>query len=396
MPAPPATGTLRVLDITKFYSPARGGVRTYLDAKMRHFLQREVSHALVVPGPKRGRHRSGNTTIYTVPGPPIPFTPGYRFLLSAGALEAIFREERPQVLEVGSPFLVPLITRRATRRGRIPTLGFFHADLVRTYLEPYAMGLPEPVRAWMADRTWQYVRSVYSRFDLTVAASPSVARELRDRGVPNVETVGLGVELDRFSPDRRTPVLRKRLGVPKTKSIALFAGRLCPEKGLDVVVDAHERMDAAHRPYLLLVGEGPSEKDLRRRASGRADFSVLPPLTDREEMAEVFASADIYVASGPGETFGLATAEALASGLPVVGVASGAVPDRVEGSGAGELYRRGDPASAAEALARMVGRLGSELTAAARAHAEKAYDWTRTFDTLLGFYEQLSRKGDGK
>ncbi len=393
MPAPPAAGTLRVLDVTKFYSAARGGVRTYLDAKMRHFRQREVSHALVVPGAKRSRRRSGNTTVYTVPGPPIPFTPGYRFLLSAGALEAILREERPQVLEVGSPFLVPLIIRRATRRRRIPTLGFFHADLVRTYLEPYVMGFPEPVRAWMENRTWQYVRSVYSRFDLTVAASPSVARELTDRGVPNVETVGLGVDLDRFSPHRRSPALRSRLGVRETIPIALFAGRLCPEKGLDVVVDAHARMDAAHRPHLLFVGEGPSSERLRRKASGRGDFSVLPAISDRELMAEVFASADIYLASGPGETFGLATAEALASGLPVVGVASGAVPDRVEGSGAAELYRRGDADSAAQALARMMGRLGPELTAAARAHAEKAYDWNRTFDTLLGFYERLAREG---
>jgi glycosyltransferase involved in cell wall biosynthesis len=80
----------------------------------------------------------------------------------------------------------------------------------------------------------------------------------------------------------------------------------------------------------------------------------------------------------------------------VVGVDSGAVPDRVAGSGAAELYRRDDPASAAAALRRMMARLSPELSRQARAHAVRAYDWERTFDALLALYAQLARGGSAR
>jgi alpha-1,6-mannosyltransferase len=235
------------------------------------------------------------------------------------------------------------------------------------------------------------VRQVYSRFDATVAASPSVARELRSLGLENVHTVPLGVDLETFHPRHRTPELRRSLGTPPEVPLALFAGRLCPEKDLDTVVEAHRRMPPGSRPHLLLVGEGPSASRLSEIAGGRSDLTVLPFVSEKDELARIYASADFYLAAGPGETFGLAVAEAMASGLPVVGVDSGAVPDRLEGSEAGELFERGNAESAAEALRRMAARLGSEIRTKARRHAVRAFGWDRTFETLLALYTDLCR-----
>jgi alpha-1,6-mannosyltransferase len=144
------------------------------------------------------------------------------------------------------------------------------------------------------------------------------------------------------------------------------------------------------RPHLLFVGEGPSAPAFQALARDRHDFSVLPFVSDREELARIYASADLYLASGPGETFGLSVAEALASGLPVVAVDSGAVPDRIRGSGAGELYSRGEAESARRALERMLERLGPALRDRARAHAVVEYGWERSFDALLGLYASLA------
>lgn len=389
--APPIQRTLRLLDVTKFYAPGGGGVRTYLDAKVAHFRERSVHHVLVLPGARRRKARRGHTTVYRVPGLPIPFTPGYRFLLSAQELRRIIFAERPDIIEVGSPFFVPLVTHLATRGLDIPTVGFYHADLVRTYVDPYVGSLPPTVQRRIRSLTSRYVRSVYSRFHATVAASASVAEELKSLGLRNVHAVPLGVDLEVFHPRHRTEELRRSLGVVPKVPIALFAGRLCREKGLDVVVEAHRRLPPGSRPHLLFVGEGPSAPRLTRLARERADLTVLPFVSNKEELARIYSSVDLYLAAGPGETFGLAVAEAMASGTPVVGVNSGAVPDRLAGSEAGELYERGKAGSAAAAIERMVARLGPGTRRAARRHAVREFSWSRTFEVLLGLYSALSR-----
>lgn len=383
---------LRVMDVTKFYAPGGGGVRTYLDAKIRDFHTRPVTHTLVIPGPEHRRELRGSTTVYQLPGVSIPGTPGYRLLLRARTLRSIIETEKPDVIEVGSPFLVPLLTRWAAQGRRVSLVGFYHADLVRTYVDPYVERFGPGLQEWIQVRARRYVRRVYSGFDATVAASLSVARELQGLGVPNVRRISLGVDLDLFRPERRTGDLRARLGIGPEVPIALFAGRLCPEKGLGVVEEAHGRMKAGSRPHLLFVGEGPSAPTFQNLAREREDFTVLPFVANREELARIYASADLYLATGPGETFGLSVAEAMASGLPVVAVDSGAAPDRVQGSGAGELYVRGDAESARMALERMVRRLNPELGRRARDHAALEYGWRKNFDALLELYMALVRK----
>lgn len=379
------------MDVTKFYAPGGGGVRTYLDAKIRDFTTRPVDHTLVIPGAEHRREIRGRTTVYRIPGISIPGTPGYRLLLRARTLRTIIELEKPDVIEVGSPFLVPHITRWAAQGRRVPLVGFYHADLVRTYVDPYVEGLRPGLREWIQARARDYTRKVYSRFDATVAASLSVTRELQALGVPNVRRISLGVELDLFRPNRRTGELRARLGIADGVPIALFAGRLCPEKGLGVVAEAHGRMDPRARPHLLFVGEGPSAAAFEAISRDRKDFTVLPFVADREDLARIYASADLYLAAGPGETFGLSVAEALASGLPVVAVDSGAVPDRIRGCGAGELYARGDAESARAALERMIRRLAPDLRRQARDHALREYGWRKNFDTLLEVYATLVR-----
>jgi len=337
--APPRVDGLRVLDVTIFYAPVSGGVRTYLDTKAEYFQDGHLRHSMVVPGPRWDWHAMGRTMVHRVPGIPIPFTPGYRLMRSARILERILHEERPHVIEVGSPFVVPLLLRRATRGRTVPTLGFYHADLVRTYVEPYVRGLPTGAQEGFRRLARGLVRSVYSRFQVTVAASAAVARELEELGLENVERVPLGVDLKAFHP---------------------------------------------------------SAPGLREVAEGREDVTVLPVISSKKELARVYAGSDFYLAAGPGETFGLAVAEAMASGLPLLGVDSGAVVDRVKDSGAGELYGRDDADSCAQAMKRMMKAPRTDLARRARAYAEDELGWSRTFQHLTALYEELATRGGGR
>lgn len=389
---PDSETPLRVLDITKFYAAVSGGVRTYLDQKMHDFADRDITHALVIPGESDSEYTVGRTRVHKLRGPLVPFSPHYRFLVSAGSVRRVIERERPHVIEVGSPFLVPHLVRRAIRRFPIPTVGFYHSDLVRAYAEPYVeLRIASPLRVLARNSARAFIRSVYTKFDVTVAASPSVAVELRRLGVKDVRCVPLGVDLELFSPHADGGhALRDQLSIRDDVPIALYVGRFCSEKRLDVVLDAHRRLPSDIRPHLVLVGDGGQRGALCEEAARRTRLSVLPYVQDRNELARLYRGADCYIAPGPGETFGLAIAEAMASGLPVVAVDQGAAPDRVSGSTAGVLYRHGDGDSCADAMHALLARLSSELRAQARRHAETAFSWTRTFDKLEALYQELA------
>ena len=381
---------LRILDVTTFYSPTSGGVRTYLHAKIRDFDRRGLSHALLVPGPADETTMVGQARMHHVKSPTIPFTPDYRFLLSTARLEEVFMSERPHVVEVGSPLLLPLMTRWAMRSAPVPTVGFFHSDLVRTYIDPYVRSLPGPLQEKIRRGVRAHVLSVYNSFDVTVAASNTVVAELRDLGVRNVRRVPLGVDLSLFRPQEPCDRWKAEIGADPGVPIALFVGRLCAEKRIDVVLDAHRLMEPGTRPHLVFVGNGTHYSSLRAEAAARGRMTVLPYLADSGRLARLYSTADYYLAAGPGETFGLAVAEALACGLPVVGVDSGAVPDRVDGSEASVLFRHEDPESCARAMRAMASILSPALRSRARLHAENTLGWRQTFDALHDIYAELA------
>lgn len=390
----PAMGPpLRVLDITDAYSDTvSGGVKTYLHAKAAHMAERGVDHVMVVPGAEDRMEMLGTTRVYRVAGPRVPVSPAYRLMLSVSRVREVLHRERPDVIEVGSPFVVPHLVDRA--RGsdrRAATVGFYHADVVRTFAEPYVPSrLAAPVRAVARTAARALVRDVYGRFDATVAASRSTTEELRSLGVPRVHTMGLGVDLETFRPLPPEEHLDPAAwGVEEGVPVGIFAGRFCAEKRLDVILDGHALLPLEERPHLVLVGGGPHLDRLRALAAERPRLTLLDYVHDRHELARAYNTADFYLATGPGETFGLSIAEAIACGLPVVAVDRAAAPDRVEGSDIGELYVHEDPASAAEALRRMTARLGPELRARARAHAEARFDWAGTFDALASLYREL-------
>jgi len=393
--APSATRALRVLDITDFYSEtASGGVRTYLNHKMEHLARAGVSHTVVVPGAETRMERVGSTRVHKIRSPTIPISPAYRALLSTSEIRRVLLQERPDVVEVGSPFFVPWLVRRAGGEPPIPTVGFYHADVVRTFAEPYVRHRwLAPLRVGLRMAARRLVRDVYRTFDVTVAASESVADELRGFGVPHVAMIPLGVDLERFR--MRPPgevATRGELGVPEGGVLGVYVGRFAPEKRLDVALDGHALIPEADRPHLLLVGDGPDRAALERRAHHQAGLFIGSYVSSREAVARLYGAADFYLASGPGETFGLSITEALASGLPVVTVGRGAGPDRVARTTVAEAYPHGDPPGAAVALQRLVARLNPELAVEARRHAEEHYDWGRTFDSLLSLYERTASR----
>lgn len=387
------SGELSVVDVTSFFSDtASGGVRTYLTAKARALSRPGIRHTVVVPGATTGFEEWEGGTLARIRSPVFPLAPAYRQLVDWRGLRDVFDTVNPSVIEVGGPFSDPILVRLALAGRRIPLVGFYHADLVRTFAEPFVdHAVLSPLRVILRMTARRMIRSIYNRFDATVCASSSMFKELRSLGVKNVHEVPLGVDLNTFRPLDRGK--SHRLSVPNGAPVALYVGRICPEKRLDVLLDGHAMVPRNERPHLFLVGDGNIRDSIAARARDGGGVTILPYLADREELVRVYNAADYYVAPGPGETFGLSIGEALACGLPVLCVERGAGPDRVRGSGASELYRHGDPADVARRMREMHRHMVPEARARARAHAERTLDWSVTFDRLLALYNQLVAAG---
>ena len=392
---PPPVGrpaALTVLDVTKFYGQGTGGVRTYLLQKSEWLAGRpDAAHVVIVPGQHDSIREVGRSRWYGLRGAEIPGSRPYRFLVAPRSIRAILDHERPAVVEVGSHYLVPWQVLPAARRVGAAVAWFCHTDLAGLAGRDWAGG---PRRSAGRER-WaeRYVRALAARFDLVLAGSRFLADRLRAAGVERVAEAPLGVDLDRFHPSAREgrAATLSALGVPEAP-YALFAGRLAGEKELEILLRSWPSVERRTGVRLVLVGSGAAERRLMEEPGARA-ATWLPFEGDRSRFAGLVASAEIYVAPGPYETFGLSAAEAMASGVPVLTVDAGAVPEQVRPSGAGGVYPRGDVAGAADAACAL---LQGDLTAAGR----RAREWAvarlgagAAFERLLEHYRRIARRG---
>jgi alpha-1,6-mannosyltransferase len=374
-----------VLDISEYYGPDSGGVRTYLHEKARYVAARPwLRQVVVLPGAGDTVRTADGVRVYRVRSPRIPFQETYRVLSGVAAVRRIIERERPDLIEVGSAYGAPWVARRATRGSAIPLVWYFHAHLPRIVAP---LGKDDRVLARGGARLAErYVRAIASRMDRVYVATDAVKRDLERLGIRTTERIPLGVDINTFRPGRRAAryATLAHYQLPDAP-IVLFAGRFTREKQLLAAVRAWTQARTVDAT-LVLVGAGPQAESLHAAAGARV--RIVPFEQDRERLADLYAAADLYLAPGPAETFGLSAHEAMASGTPVLSVAAGAVAEAVERAGCGGIWPLGDGA----AMATMVDRLlpvPEVQRHAARRYVEREHAWPVVFDRLFTAHEAL-------
>lgn len=364
---------MHITDITMFYAPQSGGVRTYLTAKHRAFTAMPgVRHSIVVPGAAD----SEADGVHTVAAPPIPFGHGYRFPLRTGAWNRRLQQLRPDVIEAGDPYRLPWAALAAGERLGVPVVGFYHSDLPRLVGARFGRGWSR-----LAER---YVRRLYPHFDLTLAPSRVMADYLDGLGVPRVAVQPLGVDTALFHPAKRDANLRRELRLSERTRLLVFAGRGAREKNIPLLLETLRRLGPGY--HLLLVGPGMPTQDIP------ANVTVYPQYFDGAVLARWLASADAFIHAGAQETFGLVVLEAMASGLPVIGVNAGAVAELVA-PGSGILADRATARALAEATEYLFLLNLRAIGGLARTRVEARWSWDSVFPQLLAHYARLIRSG---
>jgi alpha-1,6-mannosyltransferase len=361
-----------LVDATMLYAPRSGGVKRYLAAK-RAWLKHArpgVRETLVVPGAKSVAEGDG---IVTIRAAKLPFGDGYRWPSNTRKWANWMVSLRPSIIEAGDPYTPGQAAIEAGQRLGVPVVGFCHSDpaaLAALHLGEWAK---KPVQ-----KRWA---RVFGDFDRVVAPSRFIANRLNEAGVNDVVCRPLGVDVETFRPDRADrPWLLKKLGLPSDARILAFAGRPAREKNIDVLIDAVQRLGA---PYvLLLIGAGAGLPPEDRVIS-------LPYEREPKAVARLVASCDAFVHANDREPFGLIVLEAMACGVPVVGVDSGGVAETVDHS-VGQLARASDPRQFAEAVEALFDRDREALSLAARERVMERFAWDRVFTDLAAVYAEVS------
>jgi alpha-1,6-mannosyltransferase len=381
---PRAFGAKTICDLTQSWSEVGGGVRTYLMHKRRHILEATPHrHLMIIPGPRDEVIEEDRAVTVTVRSPHVPGSPNYRLLLRNAAVREALEQFQPDLIECQDAYNLPWLAIR--HRKRFPSTALVAAymtDFPTVYVErPLSKAIGRPLASLLGRVCYSYAGRLYRRFDAVFALSEhGGAAKLRSLGVPQVDVVPLGVELGEFGPSRRDPRLRRKLGISDEQPLLIYVGRLDSEKKPEVVVEAFRRLPEALGARLALIGEGPHKEQI---AALRDSRIIMPGyVTNRGELARWLASADVYVSAMADETFGISIVEAQASGLPIVGVAAGAMIDRVTPL-TGRLGPVGDSEAMAENILAVLNGDRSALAEQARAHALQ-FSWDRSMEALFG------------
>ncbi|QEU84655.1 glycosyltransferase family 4 protein [Streptomyces viridosporus] len=364
---------MRVVIVTESFPPDVNGVAHCAFQTARHLVDRGHTPLVVAPATTgTAADERAPCPVVRVPSLPLPGYPQVRVALPGRRLAAAIAGHRADVVHLAGPFVLGVRGMAAAARLGLPAVAVYQTDLAgyaRTYL-----GAGEAA-------AWRRIRAVHTAADLTLAPSGAALRDLQAHGVPGGELWPRGVDTARFRPGLRDAELRRALA-PNGELVVGYVGRLAPEKQVELL----SGVCALSGVRVVVVGDGPSRPGLEQTLPG----AVFLGRRTGDELARIFASLDVFVHTGPFETFCQTVQEAMASGVPVVAPAAGGPLDLVAHGRTGLLVPPRDAAAVRDAVWSLAADPGlRDAYGAAGRAAVEGRTWAAVGDQLIGYYTDV-------
>lgn len=363
---------MHIVQVANFHGPRSGGLKTALDELGTRYTAAGHRCTLIVPGPDDCVTATDRGTVIEVAAPVVPGLGGYRVVTDVRQFDRLLQLLAPDVVELSDKTTLVRATSRARARGAAVVLvSHERLDAVIGHVSRLGTLVAPVVRV--------YDRRLVREVDTIVCASRFAAREFDGIDGPPIEHIPLGVDLKTFRP---------RIGARRPGPLRLVSVvRLSPEKSPRLLVDTSRVLverGVAHE-YLVL-GDGPHRDRLEEAGPGL-------PITfaghaDRRTVAAAMRDADVGIAPGPNETFGLAALELLASGTPVVVPTGGALPEVIDT----EVGVTAAPSGAAFAEAVVMSAARDDRTRAAARRRAEQFDWAVTAGSFLDLFQRLTAR----
>jgi glycosyltransferase involved in cell wall biosynthesis len=383
---------MRIGQLTEVYKPVVNGVTNFISLHKRTL--ESWGHKVFVF--TLGHEDYEDDELYVIRSPAIPLSDTGYYLSFRFSRRARKKIKTMDVLHVHHPFITGRQVVSLGKRYNIPVV---YTNHTRYHVQAryYVPLIPEGLsRAFLE----AYLPDFTGKCDLVIAPSRGIERVLRELGVTcHVEVVPNGVDVAQFQHPP-APLSKRDLGLSDQALVSITVGRLGPEKNLPFLLHAFTRI-AGEVPdlHLVIVGGGPQEESLGEMVHllGLASRIHLVGEMDYEEIPNWLAMGDFFALSSVSESHPLVVLEALAAGLPVLGIPCPGVEDTIV-DGLNGLFSSGDTSVFAAQMRRLATEpdLRGRLSAGARETCVQ-YDIRRTSATLLAHYERLvEERGRGE
>lgn len=312
---------MHILMISDVYFPRINGVSTSIET-FRETLGAEGIQVTLVAPEYPGSTAANSVEVISIPSRRVPFDPEDRLMRRAdlARLPQILQGRHFDLVHVQTPFVAHYAGLKLARARRIPCLTTYHTHF-EEYFHHYLPILPRPLARLLTRRL---ARSQCNALDAIVVPSQAMRNALQGYGVTTpLHVLPTGIPMEKFASGNRHG-FRQRHGIAVDEPVALYVGRVALEKNLDFLLDA-TRHALVRNPAMRLViaGEGPALAGLKRQAAmlGIAEKVLFVGYLDRErELPDCYAAADLFAFPSKTETQGLVLLEAMAMGLPTLGI----------------------------------------------------------------------------
>jgi glycosyltransferase involved in cell wall biosynthesis len=371
--------------VTETYPPEVNGVALTLRRLIDGLRQQDYTVSLVRPRRKSldGSDDRSRPSVALVPALPLPGYKGLHAGLPAfRALKRYWAQRRPDVVYVATEGPLGWSAVRTALRLNIPVLSGFHTNF-HSYSKHYHAG-------WLQDAIFRYLCRFHNSTSGTLVPSAELRDLLQARGIRNISVLDRGVDSRLFAPARRSAALRHLWSAGEDDLVALYVGRIAPEKNLEVAIQAYRAMQAIDRRVkFVIVGDGPQRAALQKM---HPDLLFCGEQRSRR-LAQYYASADVFLFPSETETFGNVILEAMASGLVIVAYDYAAARVHIRNGDTGMLA----PYSASRAFIDAAGQIAAKSIALtdmkrrAREHA-LSLDWQRVVDRFAALLSEARKR----
>jgi glycosyltransferase involved in cell wall biosynthesis len=371
---------LRVALVTSSYNYIKDGVALTLNRFVDYLLTQRVEVLVFAPvGPRPAFEAVGK--VVTIPSVPLPLRPEYRVALGLprGA-GRILRDFKPDIVHIAVPDLLGYGALMAARALNVPVVASYHTRY-ETYLKHYRLGVAQPLLENYLDRFYDACRELY-------VPSPSMVEVLKARGLRvDMHLWPRGVDSSRFHPAKRSAAWRERWGIGADETVVLFVSRLVREKQLAILSYTLQSLkDQGPAFRSVVVGDGPERKSLEKRLPD----TLFTGFLDGEDLAQAYASSDVFLFPSETESFGNVTLEAMACGLPAVCADATGSRSLVVPGVTGFLVETGSQDGFVSALRTLLEdrKLRTRMGSAARQRSLE-FSWEEPMRRILQRYEAL-------
>jgi len=337
---------MRILIANDTFYPNLNGC-AYFAYRLATYLKKR-GHEIFVVAPSESFHNEksvrGGIDVYGLRSFPIKHYTKYRvafpFFIQRN-LTAFMRKFKPDIVHIQGHFIVGRNVLKVAKKLGIKVIGtnhFMPENLV------FYLHLPKRIEEWVKKKAWNDFRRIYEKLDLVTSPTKTAAGLMKKIGFSKeILPVSNGIDLQRFHPGQDGDYLKKKYHLPD-KPILLYVGRLDKEKNVDFVLRALSKMDRKIAPHFLIAGKGFEEKNLKKLAKelGISKMVTFAGFVPDDDLPYLYRMSDVFINAGTAELQSLVTMEAMASGLPVIGVNATALPELVHNNKNGYLFEHGD------------------------------------------------------